>query len=101
MKKTVRAIIFVRNIDEEKRKELSLIEKSEKDFLTNLLNKSSFDSRVKDFLAQANPENCHHALVIFDIDNFRQINETLGYLNGDSVIMNFIEQSGSSDFQLS
>ncbi len=89
--KTVRAIIFVRNIDEEKRKELSLIEKSEKDFLTNLLNKSSFDSRVKDFLAQANPENCHHALVIFDIDNFRQINETLGYLNGDSVIMNFIE----------
>ncbi len=89
--KTVRAIIFVRNIDEEKRKELSLIEKSEKDFLTNLLNKSSFDSRVKDFLAQAETTNGHHALVIFDIDNFRQINETLGYLNGDSVIMNFIE----------
>lgn len=89
--KTVRAIIFVRDIDEEKRKELSLIEKSEKDFLTKLLNKSSFDSRAKDFLAQAGTANCHHALVIFDIDNFRQINETLGYLSGDSIIMDFIE----------
>ena len=89
--KTVRAIIFVRNIDEEKRKELSLIEKSEKDILTNLLNKSSFDSRAKDFLTEAGTVNCHHALVILDIDNFRQINETLGYLSGDSIIMEFIE----------
>lgn len=88
---TVRAIIFVRNIDEEKRKELSLIEKSEKDILTNLLNKSSFDSKAKDFLAEAGTTNCHHALVILDIDNFRQINETLGYLSGDSIIMEFIE----------
>ncbi len=89
--KTVRAIIFVRNIDEEKRKELSLIEKSEKDFLTNLLNKSSFENRVKDFLSEAETANGLHALVIFDIDNFRQINETLGYLSGDSIIMEFIE----------
>ena len=89
--KTVRAIIFIRDIDEEKRKEISLVEKSEKDFLTNLLNKSSFDTRVKEFLTDAGIVNCHHALVILDIDNFRQINETLGYLSGDSIIMDFIE----------
>lgn len=87
---TIRALIFVRNVDAEKKKELSLIEKSEKDFLTNLLNKYTFDAQTKLFLERSARTQCH-ALIIFDIDNFRQINETFGYFSGDNIIMTFIE----------
>ncbi|MBP5329003.1 MAG: diguanylate cyclase [Spirochaetaceae bacterium] len=88
---TLRAFIFIHNIDEEKKKELSLVEKSEKDFLTNLLNKLSFENCIKNYLSQQEPTDQKSAFIILDIDNFRQINETLGYLSGDSIIMEFIE----------
>ena len=87
--KNIRAFFFVQNIDTEKKHELSLIEKSEKDFLTNLLNKSSFDERAKAFLSNCNM-NENHALILFDIDKFRYVNETLGYISGDTIITNFI-----------
>lgn len=89
--RTIRAIIFTKNIDNEKKKELSLVEKTEKDTLTNVLNKYSFDTRVEEYLSSSDSFMLQHALVIFDIDNFRQINETLGYVNGDEIIMEFIE----------
>lgn len=85
----IRAFFFVQNIDKEKRRELALIEKSEKDYLTNLLNKSSFDDRAKEFLMGCKPSE-NHALILFDIDKFRYVNETLGYISGDTIITNFI-----------
>ncbi len=85
----IRAFFFVQDIDTEKRRELSLIEKSEKDYLTNLLNKSSFDARAKEFLMGCKPDE-NHALILFDIDKFRYVNETLGYISGDTIITNFI-----------
>lgn len=88
--KTIRAIIFIRNVNDEKQRELQLLEKTEKDYLTNLLNKYSFDARAQNFLSSLEEKGQQHALIIFDIDNFRQINETLGYLTGDSIIMEFI-----------
>lgn len=53
------------------------------DKLTGLLNKAAIEEQIKAQLAQP---HSHGALVIFDIDNFKHINDTYGHIFGDRVI---------------
>lgn len=53
------------------------------DKLTGLLNKAAIEARIKAQLAQP---HSHGALVIFDIDNFKHINDTYGHIFGDRVL---------------
>ncbi|WP_246942690.1 GGDEF domain-containing protein [Bacillus pinisoli] len=64
-------------------------ENSERDSLTGLYNVRSFDRYYNSMLAEAksNHENC--AICLFDIDYFKQINDTHGHPAGDEVIKQF------------
>lgn len=53
------------------------------DKLTGLLNKAAIEAQIKAQLAQP---HSHGALVIFDIDNFKHINDTYGHIFGDRVL---------------
>ena len=59
--------------------------KAERDLLTNLLNKKTFEYMVGDALAN-HSENESGALWIIDLDNFKGINDTMGHMVGDQVI---------------
>ncbi len=52
------------------------------DALTGLLNRRSLDED----LARLDSANISYALLILDIDNFKQINDTYGHLVGDEVL---------------
>lgn len=55
------------------------------DQLTGIMNKRSFEERVENALA--NPyEGSGLALIILDVDNFKDVNDTLGHDNGDKVL---------------
>jgi putative two-component system response regulator len=62
----------------------SLTEQAERDPLTGLLNQSSIRRRVSSLLSQ-NSGRCY-ALVMFDLDNFKQTNDRYGHLFGNDVL---------------
>lgn len=55
------------------------------DRLTGILNKVTFEEEVKLYLTSP-LENNACTLIILDLDNFKQVNDTLGHLAGDELL---------------
>jgi diguanylate cyclase (GGDEF)-like protein len=56
------------------------------DSLTELPNRTLFRDRVEQAILQARREDSKFALLIMDLDRFKEINDTLGHRNGDLVL---------------
>lgn len=80
--KSLHMISYRQNIDGEKRRELELIEKSQKDALTGLYNKRTSEEMIMETIKT----NGKHAFVIIDIDNFKNVNDSFGHASGDSLL---------------
>lgn len=65
-----------------------LLEKSKKDPLTELYNRSGFEVSVINYLNTKNPL-LYGAFIIIDIDYFKQINDTFGHKIGDDLLKDF------------
>lgn len=81
----VKLVSYVKNIQEEKERELRLQEQANTDYLTGLFNKRATEEKVHGILSAENSQQCH-ALILVDIDRFKQINDTIGHLGGDKVL---------------
>jgi two-component system cell cycle response regulator len=57
-----------------------------RDALTGLSNRRTFDEHLDSMLAQERKTGQAFALVIFDIDHFKSINDTQGHPEGDRVL---------------
>jgi len=78
----VRAIGTIRDITFQKEATQTLMEKAERDALTGLLNKST----TKSFIEEALKCDCLCALYMIDVDYFKNVNDSLGHLFGDTVL---------------
>ncbi|MCA0937224.1 GGDEF domain-containing protein [Vibrio alginolyticus] len=63
-----------------------LSEISRKDGLTGLFNRAHWEQTLKDEFAQLQVTGGNCSLVIFDIDHFKNVNDTYGHPIGDEVI---------------
>lgn len=64
---------------------------AQKDGLTGLGNRAYFDQTLNLELGNAKKENGFLGLVMIDIDNFKQLNDTLGHAMGDAVLKRVAE----------
>lgn len=62
-----------------------------KDPLTGLANRAEFDRKLESFAADHATRESVCALVICDIDRFKQVNDTYGHQAGDAVIQSFAQ----------
>lgn len=60
------------------------------DHLSQVNNRRSFDEKQKELFASVK-EGWTHSLLILDIDNFKQVNDTFGHEAGDQLIIKFGE----------
>lgn len=79
-----RVIGVIEDIDKQKKNTQALVERAEKDALTGLYNKVTFQTLAEHAIKNA-PDSLN-ALLIIDIDNFKDVNDTKGHLFGDAVL---------------
>ena len=61
------------------------------DGLTQLLNRRSFDTHLSGFLA-SNTDDVRGALLLMDLDGFKEINDRLGHQTGDMMLLGIADQ---------
>ncbi|ELR63614.1 diguanylate cyclase (GGDEF domain) with PAS/PAC sensor [Photobacterium marinum] len=60
-----------------------------RDYLSGLGNRNSFEQDLQQAVALSERRNVGLALLMFDLDNFKQVNDRFGHLDGDKVIRRF------------
>ncbi|MCC0629379.1 MULTISPECIES: GGDEF domain-containing protein [unclassified Clostridioides] len=82
----IKALAYVKDIDNQKKEEIRLKLKAERDTLTGLYNKGTTEKLINDFLDSEEASSGIHAFLIVDIDNFKSVNDNLGHVFGDKVL---------------
>jgi len=57
-----------------------------KDRLTDLFDQSTFKRKLSEILEQRTIKNFELGVIIFDLDNFKKVNDNFGHLEGDRVL---------------
>lgn len=89
--RSIRMIVYRKNIDEEKAREQELLNEAQRDAMTGLYNKGATERLVAGCLAEGANEGQPYALLVIDIDNFKGINDRFGHVFGDGVIKKVAE----------
>ncbi|MDP2725809.1 MAG: sensor domain-containing diguanylate cyclase, partial [Syntrophales bacterium] len=77
---------IIRDVTEKKKAEETIRHMAYHDFLTGLPNRLLFTDRLNVAMAQARRQQVKIALMMLDLDKFKEINDTLGHNAGDILL---------------
>ncbi len=81
-----KAVGVMIDIDAQKKAAAELEDRASRDVLTKLYNKVAAQERIQKLIAAGDPK-ARSALMVLDIDNFKQINDRYGHMLGDAVLV--------------
>ncbi|CAN5583640.1 hypothetical protein BH24ACT26_BH24ACT26_17180 [soil metagenome] len=82
---------YLRDITERKRLEAALEHEAWHDSLTDLANRTLFLDRVEHALARSDRRKEHHSVIYLDLDNFKDVNDSMGHAVGDELLVKVAE----------
>lgn len=85
----IRASLLLRDVDAQKRAEMNLKDRLRTDALTGALNRGAFVEAVEAQFSEA--RGGLQALVMVDVDHFKQVNDRYGHGYGDRVLVRVCE----------
>jgi len=77
---------ILRDINDKKESEAILRKRAERDALTGLYNRTAGSELIDNYLKSHSYAENLHAFIIFDLDNFKDVNDKLGHLVGDQAL---------------
>jgi len=80
------ALMYMRDIDAAKRRELQHELAATRDPLTKVFNRLTFEEEVVRHMTENREANCG-TLLLIDMDNFKEVNDRYGHSEGDAVLM--------------
>ncbi len=80
------AVVIVRDITEKKNAEEQILHLAYNDTLTGLLNRNSLREHLNRALSEAKRCGSCVAVILFDLDRFKRINDTFGHNTGDQLL---------------
>jgi diguanylate cyclase (GGDEF)-like protein len=89
-------VMIITDITELKRMQRTLERHAYYDELTRILNRRAFMERCEENYARSRKEAADFTVILFDIDHFKQINDTYGHLAGDRVLVHIARICESS-----
>ncbi len=78
---------IIRDVTARRRYEDELLHMASHDFLTGLANRRRFEEELGRVLATAQRHDTEGAVLWIDLDNFKDVNDTLGHHAGDDLLM--------------
>ncbi len=82
---------FVRDITARKKLELELVRAATYDGLTGVFNRRSLEEKIEAEVERAKRYGNIFSLIMFDVDDFKHVNDTLGHHVGDKVLQGISE----------
>ena len=87
--------VFIRDVTEKRQSEERIRFLAHHDSLTELPNRTLFNDRLAQALALAKRDKSKVGLMVLDLDNFKEINDTLGHASGDRLLIEVAERLNS------
>lgn len=82
----VSVLVLIRDVTETVRQRQKIEELAFSDPLTRLPNRARFNDKFRVVLAEAAARSRGFALIVIDLDNFKDVNDTLGHVAGDELL---------------
>ena len=76
------ALLYMKDVDRDKKREIRLEREANLDPLTNVYNRRTFEYKVRRYMTEK-AAGKNGAMVILDLDNFKATNDFYGHIKGD------------------
>jgi diguanylate cyclase (GGDEF)-like protein/PAS domain S-box-containing protein len=86
----VRSVLF--DVSARKRVELEMAHRAFHDSLTDLPNRALLNDRIEHAIARGARLEAEHAVLLLDLDNFKDVNDALGHHAGDSLLIEITQR---------